>query len=85
MWKNQFVFNSGSAFIFNQKPYFYREMEINKLKIIAGLSLLVISMIIDHYFNIPDFVSGALQGLAIGIMILAFFKIHINKKRHNCF
>jgi hypothetical protein len=49
-------------------------MKINKLGIIAGLAILAISMIINHYFNIPDFISGALQGFAIGIMILAFLK-----------
>jgi hypothetical protein len=74
MWKNSALFNLKSAFNFNQKSYFYREMKINKLRLIAGLSVLLISMITDHYLNIQDFLSGALKGVAIGILITAFIK-----------
>lgn len=42
--------------------------------ILADLLVMAISLILDHYFNIPDFLSGTLQGFAIVIMIVAFIK-----------
>ena len=55
-------------------------MNMNKAKLGTGLLVFMISIISDHYFKMPDFLTGALEGFAIGIMILAFIKIPPRQK-----
>lgn len=57
---------------------------MNKFRLIAGLSVLVVSMIFDHHLNVPDFLLRTLEGFAIGIMILAFIKNLQRQKPYNC-
>lgn len=40
----------------------------------AGILLTVISNIIGHYFEVPDFVDGILLGMGVGMIGLAVTK-----------
>ena len=47
---------------------------MDKYKIGFALLILVISFIADHYFSVPDFLSGLLKGFAIGILLMVVIK-----------
>jgi len=47
---------------------------MDRYKISIGLFILSISLIADHYFTVPDFLSGLLKGDAIGILLLIVIK-----------
>lgn len=47
---------------------------MDKYSISIGLFILVISFIAGHYFTIPDFASGLLKGVAIGILLMVIIK-----------
>ena len=49
--------------------------------IISGLFIISTSQIVGHYLTIPDFVSGILMGVGIGLM---FFPLLHQKLRPNC-
>jgi hypothetical protein len=47
---------------------------MDRYKISIGLFILIISLIADHYFTVPDFLSGLLKGFAIGILLMVIIK-----------
>lgn len=42
--------------------------------ITAGLLVMSTSLIVTHYVPLPDFISGIMFGVGIGLMLLSFFK-----------
>lgn len=40
----------------------------------TGLLICSISQIVTHYIKLPDFASGVLMGIGLGLMILSFIK-----------
>ncbi len=43
--------------------------------LVAGLIVLSLAQIINHYTHLPDIIKGLFVGTGIGILILAVFKI----------
>lgn len=42
--------------------------------LVFGLLIISISQIASHFTKMPDFVSGLLMGIGIGVMLLAFIR-----------
>jgi hypothetical protein len=40
----------------------------------AGLMISTVSQIAGHFIKMPDFISGSLMGIGIGVMLLAFIR-----------
>lgn len=51
------------------------------LFLVVGLLVSSISQIVSHFIKMPDFVSGSMMGIGIGIMLLAFIR---QKRRPVC-
>jgi hypothetical protein len=51
-------------------------MKKNQRSIFLFVELMIstVSQIATHFTKIPDFASGALMGIGIGVMLLAFIK-----------
>lgn len=51
-------------------------MKKNKKRIFLFIGLLIssFSQIASHFIKMPDFVSGLLMGIGIGLMLLAFIR-----------
>jgi hypothetical protein len=43
--------------------------------LVAGLSVVAIASLINHFLQLPDFVKGTLMGFGIGIEIVAVIKL----------
>jgi hypothetical protein len=51
-----------------------------KYRLPIGSFILIISLIADHHFTIPDFLSGLLKGFAIGILLTVIIKRPVRVK-----
>ncbi len=51
-------------------------MKTNQGKILIASGLLIVSasQIVAHYTKLPDFISGSIVGIGIGLMIVSFLK-----------
>ncbi len=42
--------------------------------LIIGLLIICISQIFSHFIKTPDFISGSIMGIGIGVVLLAFMR-----------
>jgi len=42
--------------------------------LIIGLLIISFSKIFSHFIKTPDFVSGSIMGIGVGVMLLAFIR-----------
>ena len=60
---------------------------VKSLLLVLGIILCSLSLMISHFMSITDFVKGLIQGIGIGLMILAllvqepFHKNNISRKQ----
>ena len=60
---------------------------VKRLLLVLGIILCSLSLMISHFMSITDFVKGLIQGIGIGLMILAllvqvpFHKNNISRKQ----
>lgn len=46
----------------------------SSILLFAGLMISSTSQIVSHFIKMPDFISGSLMGIGIGVMLLSFIR-----------
>jgi hypothetical protein len=49
-------------------------MKNRKILLISGLLTVSLAQVISHFFTLPDFASGLLMGIGLGLLLLSLLK-----------
>jgi hypothetical protein len=63
----------------SEKKVLFLEKKMKKYWLFLPLFLFSATFIVKHYFKIPDFIVGTLQGFAFGILIVVIVKLSKQK------